>query len=200
MAQYPEPLERLVNELKKLPGIGQRTAERLAFHLLNRPEEEVRSLSEALVELKVKITLCRECFNFAEEELCVICRDPKRDRSAICVVSNPQELWKIEKAGGYYGLYHVLGGFISPVNDVHPEDLRIQELMGRLRRGGVKEVILALDPTVEGEHTAMYLARQIKPLGITVTRIAQGVPIGRDLELADELTLSRALQGRVTVE
>ncbi len=200
MAHYPEPLERLVKELKKLPGIGQRTAERLAFHLLNRPEEEVRQLGEALMELKAKITLCRECFSFAEGELCTICQDPKRDRSIICVVSSPQELWKIEKAGGYYGLYHVLGGLISPVNDVHPEDLRIQELMRRSQRGGVKEVILALDPTVEGEHTAMYLARQIKPLGITVTRIAQGVPIGRDLELADELTLSRALQGRVAVE
>lgn len=200
MAHYPEPLERLVKELKKLPGIGQRTAERLAFHLLNRPEEEVRQLGEALMELKAKITLCRECFSFAEGELCEICQDPKRDRSIICVVSSPQELWKIEKAGGYYGLYHVLGGLISPVNDVHPEDLRIQELMRRSQRGGVKEVILALDPTVEGEHTAMYLARQIKPLGIAVTRIAQGVPIGRDLELADELTLSRALQGRVTVE
>jgi recombination protein RecR len=200
MAHYPEPLERLVKELKKLPGIGQRTAERLVFYLLNQPEEEVRSLSEALVELKAKITLCQECFSFAEGELCEICQDPKRDRSIICVVSSPQELWKIEKAGGYHGLYHVLGGLISPVNDVHPEDLRIQELMRRLQRGGVKEVILALDPTVEGEHTAMYLARQIKPLGIAVTRIAQGVPIGRDLEFADELTLSRALQGRVAVE
>ncbi len=202
MAHYPDPLERLVTELKRLPGIGQRTAERLAFFLLNQPEEAVRALSEALVELKTKIRLCAECFNFAEGERCPICLDPKRDRSTICVVSNPQELWKIEKTGGYHGLYHVLGGLLSPVHDVGPEDLRVQELLRRLERGDVKEVILALDPTVEGEHTAMYLARRIRALGrdLKLTRIAQGVPIGRDLETADELTLSRALEGRVTVE
>ena len=207
MAHYPEPLEALIRELKKLPGIGQRTAERLAFHLLHQPEEEVGLLREALREIKTKIVLCRECFNFADADaesesrraLCGICRDPGRDRSVICVVSHPQELWKIEKTGGYQGLYHVLGGLISPLRDVHPEDLHIEGLMERLRRGGVREVILALDPTVEGEHTSLYLARQIKPLGIVTTRIAQGVPIGRDLEFTDEATLSRALQGRVTI-
>ena len=202
---YPEPLEALIQELKKLPGVGQRTAERLAFHLLNQPEEEVELLREALRAIKAEIVLCRECFNFAEARgpdegaLCGICRDPGRDRSVICVVSHPQELWKIEKTGGYPGLYHVLGGLISPLRDVHPEDLHIEELMARLRRGDVREVILALDPTVEGEHTSLYLARQIKPLGILTTRIAQGVPIGRDLEFTDEATLSRALQGRVTL-
>ena len=210
---YPEPLEALIRELKKLPGIGQRTAERLAFHLLSRPKEDVELLREALRAIKAEIVLCRECFNFAEANsrhtetdtdedqraLCGICRDPGRDRSVICVVSHPQELWKIEKTGGYQGLYHVLGGLISPLRDVHPEDLHIEELMARLHRGGVREVILALDPTVEGEHTSLYLARQIKPLGITTTRIAQGVPIGRDLEFTDEATLSRALQGRVTI-
>jgi len=199
MAHYPEALIRLIRELKKLPSIGQRTAERLAFHLLNQPEEEVRLLSEALIDLKAKIRLCRECFNFAEEQLCAICRDPQRDRSTICVVSHPQELWKLERTNGYRGLYHVLGDLISPVNDVHPEDLHIEDLMRRLQGGQIKEVILALDPKVEGEATAMYLARKIKPLGIVATRIAQGVPIGRDLEFADELTLSRALQGRVTI-
>ncbi len=199
MAQYPEPLERLVREFKKLPGIGQRTAERLAFHLLKQPEEEVRQLGQALADLKTKIGLCRECFNFAEEELCKVCRDLRHDRALICVVSNPQELWKIERTGGYHGLYHVLGGLISPVNDVHPEDLRIEELVRRLQGGEVQEVILALDPTVEGEHTSMYLVRQIKPLGIAITRIAQGVPIGRDLEFTDEVTLSRALQDRVAI-
>jgi len=146
MAHYPDSLERLITELRKLPGIGQRTAERLAFFLLNQP----------------KIRPCAECFNFAEGERCPICLDPKRDRSTICVVSNPQELWKIEKTGGYHGLYHVLGGLLSPVNDVGPEDLRVNELLRRLERGDVKEVILALDPTVEGEHTAMYLARRIR--------------------------------------
>jgi len=199
MAQYPKALIQLIRELKKLPSIGQRTAERLAFHLLNQPEEEVRLLSDALLELTAKIRPCKECFNFAEEELCAVCRDHQRDRSIICVVSHPQELWKLERTNGYHGLYHVLGDLISPVNDVHPEDLRIEELMRRLQGGHVKEVILALDPKVEGEATAMYLARKIKPLGIAATRIAQGVPIGRDLEFADELTLSRALQGRVTI-
>ena len=199
MAQYPEALSRLIRELKKLPSIGQRTAERLAFHLLNQPEEEVRLLSEALLELKAKIRPCKECFNFSEEELCAICQDPRRDRSLICVVSHPQELWKLERTNGYHGLYHVLGDLISPVNDVQPEDIHIEELMQRLQGGHVKEVIFALDPKVEGEATAMYLARKIKPLGISATRIAQGVPIGRDLEFADELTLSRALQGRVSI-
>ncbi len=199
MAQYPEALSKLIRELKKLPSIGQRTAERLAFHLLNEPEEEVQLLSEALLELKAKIRPCQECFNFSEGELCLICQDPRRDRSVICVVSHPQELWKLERTNGYHGLYHVLGGLISPVDDVHPEDLRIEELMRRLMGGQVKEVILALDPKVEGEATAMYLARKIKPLGIATTRIAQGVPIGRDLEFADELTLSRALAGRVAI-
>ena len=199
MAQYPETLLKLIREFKKLPSVGQRTAERFAFHFLHQPEEEVRLLSEALLELKAKIRPCQECFNFSEEELCAICRDPQRDRSLICVVSHPQELWKLERTHGYQGLYHVLGDLISPVNDVHPEDLRIEELMRRLQGGHIKEVILALDPKVEGEATAMYLARKIKPLGIAATRIAQGVPIGRDLEFADELTLNRALQGRVTM-
>jgi recombination protein RecR len=199
MAGYPEPLGRLIRELKKLPSIGQRTAERLAFHLLSQPAEEVQLLSEALLDLKSKIRLCRECFNFSEGELCPICQDPKRNRSVICVVSHPQELWKIERTNGYHGLYHVLGGLISPVADVHPEDLRIEGLMRRLEGGSVKEVILALDPVVEGEATAMYLARKIKPLGIKTTKIAQGVPIGRDLEFADELTLRRALAGRVAI-
>lgn len=199
MAGYPEPLERLVKELKKLPSIGQRTAERLMFHLLQQPRAEVELLSQALVDIKEKIRFCRNCFNFAEEELCPVCRNDRRDPSTICVVSHPQELWKIEKTNGYHGLYHVLGGLISPVNDVAPEDLHVEELMGRLQGGEVNEVILALDPNVEGEATAMYLARKIKPLGISTTRIAQGVPIGRDLEFADELTLSRALEGRVRI-
>lgn len=149
MAHYPEPLENLIRELKKLPGIGQRTAERLAFHLLNQPEGEVGLLREALRAIKTRIVRCRECFNFADAEgesesreaLCGICRDPGRDRSVICVVSHPPELWKIENTGGYQGLYHVLGGLISPLRDIHPEDLHIEGLMERLRRGGVREVI-----------------------------------------------------------
>ena len=199
MSGYPEPIERVVEELKKLPSVGQRTAERLMFHLLTRPKEEVRPLAKALLDLKDKIRLCSRCFNFAEEELCPICRDDRRDLSMICVVSHPQELWKIEKTSSYRGLYHVLGGLISPVNDVNPEDLHIEELIQRLQSGEVNEVILALDPNVEGEATGMYLARRVKPMGIEASRIAQGVPIGRDLEFADELTLTRALEGRIHI-
>lgn len=199
MSQYPEPLEKLIREFKKLPSIGQRTAERLAFYLLNQPEENAKLLSQAVLDLRAKIQLCRECFNFSEEELCTICKDGQRDRSMICVISHPPELWKIERCNGYHGLYHVLGGLISPVNDVHPEDLHIDGLMRRIEGGTVQEVILALDPKVEGEATSMYLARRIKTYGISTTRIAQGVPIGRDLEFADELTLHRALEGRVSI-
>ena len=199
MPQYPDPLEKLIKEFKKLPSIGQRTAERLAFFMLSQPDEDAKLLGQAIIDLKTKIRLCRECFNFSEEELCVICKDSQRDLSIICVISHPPELWKIERSNGYHGLYHVLGGLISPVNDVHPEDLHIDDLMRRVEHGTVKEVILALDPKVEGEATSMYLARRIKTYGIATTRIAQGVPIGRDLEFADELTLSRAMAGRVSI-
>jgi len=205
---YPEPLENLIRELSKLPSIGRKTAERLAFYLLSREASEAEGLSRAILEAKRRIRPCRICFNYSEardttEPICSICADPGRDRSMICVVSQPQELWIIERTGEYRGLYHVLGGLISPVDGVSPEDLRIEELLRRLRSGEVKEVILALDPTVEGEATAMFLARKIRALDsadsppkIKVTQIAHGVPIGRDLELADELTLSQALRGR----
>lgn len=199
MSGYPEPIERVVEELKRLPSVGQRTAERLMFHLLNRPKAEVTPLAKALLDLKDKIRFCSQCFNFSEGELCPICRDDHRDRSVVCVVSHPQELWKIEKTSSYRGLYHVLGGLISPVNDVDPEDLHIEALMDRLQEGEIQEVILALDPNVEGEATGMYLARRIKPMGVKASRIAQGVPIGRDLEFADELTLTRALEGRIHI-
>jgi len=205
---YPEPLENLIRELSKLPSIGRKTAERLAFYLLSREASEAEGLSRAILEAKRRIRPCRICYNYSEardttEPICSICADPGRDRSMICVVSQPQELWIIERTGEYRGLYHVLGGLISPVDGVSPEDLRIEELLRRLRSGEVKEVILALDPTVEGEATAMFLARKIRALDsadsppkIKVTQIAHGVPIGRDLELADELTLSQALRGR----
>ena len=291
MQQYPQPLERLISELKRLPGVGRVSAERFAFYLLNQEAEQVRRLSQALVQVKERIHPCANCFNYAEEQLCPVCSDPKRDRSLICVVSHPQELLKLERTHDYRGLYHVLGGLLSPINDVHPEDLRIAELLQRLKSeqqfgdvqvkerihpcancfnyaeeqlcpvcsdpkrdrslicvvshpqellklerthdyrglyhvlGGllspindvhpedlriaellqrlkseqVREVILALDPVVEGEATGMYLARAIKPQGIQVSQIAYGVPVGRDLAFADELTLSRALQGRVPI-
>lgn len=199
MDKYPEPLENLIKEFQKLPSIGRKTAERLAFYLLSQPPEELEALSQAVAHVKEKIRTCKECFNFTEteNELCEICRDSKRDTSVICVVSHPQELLKLEKTREYRGLYHVLGGLLSPVNGIGPEQLHIEELLLRLSKGNVQEVILALDPKVEGEATAMYLARKIKPLGIKITQIAHGVPVGRDLEFADEVTLSRALAGRV---
>lgn len=199
MDKYPEPLENLIKEFQKLPSIGRKTAERLVFYLLSQPPEAVESLSQAIAHVKEKIRACQECFNFTEieNELCEICRDPQRDRSVICVVSHPQELLKLEKTREYRGLYHVLGGLLSPVNGIGPEQLHIEELLVRLSKHKIQEVILALDPKVEGEATAMYLARRIKPLGIKITQIAHGVPVGRDLEFADEVTLSRALAGRV---
>lgn len=193
---YPKPLEALIRELGKLPSIGRKTAERLAFYILSQDEQMAERLSGAILEAKRRIKQCKICYNYAEEEICPICADPARDRSIICVVSQPQELWKLEKTGEYRGLYHVLGGLISPVDGVAPEDLHIDGLSERLKTGEVREVILALDPKVEGEATAMYLARQIRPLGPKVTQIAHGVPLGRDLEFADELTLSQALRGR----
>lgn len=193
---YPEALEALIRELGRLPGIGRKTAERLAFFILSQDEQAVAKLAQALSQAKERIRECKVCYNYSEEELCPICADPTRDRSVICVVSQPRELWKLEKTNEYRGLYHVLGGLISPVEGVTPEDLHIAALEERLKSGEVKEVILALDPKVEGEATAMFLARRIRPLGVKVTRIALGVPIGRDLELADELTLSQALRGR----
>lgn len=193
---YPEALEGLIRELGRLPGIGRKTAERLAFFILAQDEQAVVQLAQALVQAKERIRACKVCYNYSEEELCPICADPARDRTVICVVSQPRELWKLEKTNEYRGLYHVLGGLISPVEGIAPEDLHIAALEERLKSGEVREVILALDPKVEGEATAMFLARRIRPLGIKVTRIAHGVPIGRDLELADELTLSQALRGR----
>ncbi|MCR4404306.1 MAG: recombination mediator RecR [Candidatus Acetothermia bacterium] len=196
MAQYPEPLEALIRELGRLPGIGRKTAERLAFYILKQDEESAEQLAGAIAAAKTRIRECRICYNYSEDEVCPLCADPGRDRATICVVSQPQELWKIERTNEYHGLYHVLGGLISPVEGVAPEDLHIAALEERLKSGEVKEVILALDPKVEGEATAMFLVRRIRPLGIRVTRIALGIPLGRDLELADELTLSQALRGR----
>ncbi len=199
MGKYPEPLEALIKEFNKLPSIGRKTAERLALYLLGQDAQEVQLLHQALVDVKAKIRPCKHCFNYTEADVCDICKDTRRDNSIICVVSQPQELLKIEKTNEYHGIYHVLGGLISPVNGIGPEHLHIEELMRRLELGKAKEVILALDPKVDGEFTSMYLARKIKPLGIKTTQLAQGVPIGRDLEFADEVTLSRAVQGRTNL-
>jgi recombination protein RecR len=193
---YPESIARLIESFRKLPGVGPKTAQRLAFFVLTLPREEVVSMARALVDAKDKTRYCRDCGNFSDEELCMVCCDQRRDRSLLCVVHDPRDIMAMERMREYKGLYHVLGGAISPIDGVGPEQLRVRELLQRLQKGRVKEVILATNPTVEGEATALYLARIIKPLGIRVTRLAHGLPMGGDLEYADEVTLSRALEGR----
>jgi len=193
---YAAPIAKLIEELNKLPGVGPKTAQRLAFHLLFRPREEVRKLAEAIVQAREQVKACSVCFNLTDEDPCQICRGAGRDREVICVVEEPRDVVAMERSGGFKGLYHVLQGVISPLDGVGPDDIRIKELLNRLQSSEVKEVIVATDPDVEGEATAAYLAKLIKPLGIRVTRIAQGVPVGGELEYADEVTLGLALQGR----
>ncbi len=188
---------RLIEEFHRLPGVGPKTAQRLTFYLLRAPKDQAQSLAEALVQLKDRIVTCAICSNIAEENPCAICRDEARERSIICVVEEPLDVLALERTREYHGLYHVLHGAISPVEGIGPEDLRIQELLNRIQRGGaVKEIVLATNPNLEGEATAMYLERLIKPLGIKMTRLARGLPVGGDLEYADEVTLTRALEGR----
>lgn len=196
MPDFAEPLERLIREVKRLPGIGQKSAQRIAFHILRAPREDVERLAAALIDVKDKLGLCAECNNISDAELCPFCRDPHRDRSKICVVEEPHNILPVETTRVYDGLYHVLHGSISPLRGIGPEQLRIRELLGRLEKGGVEEVILATNPTVEGEATAVYLARLLKPLGVKVTRIAMGIPVGSDLEYADEVTMSKSLENR----
>lgn len=193
---YPPPLARLVEELSRLPGVGPKTAQRLAFHLLKVPPEEAQSLAQAILEAREKMAYCRRCFNFAEEERCEYCKDPRRDPTLVCVVERPQDIVAVERTGEFRGLYHVLGGAISPIDGIGPDELRIRELLERVRTDGIREVIIATNPRVEGEATAMYLANLLKPLGVLATRIASGLPVGGDLEYADEITLGRALKGR----
>jgi recombination protein RecR len=200
MAYYPEPVARLIEALQKLPGIGPKTAQRLTFFLLKRPAAEVSALSEALVSVKTKIVHCSLCFNVTEEDPCRICRDPRRDQRALCVVEEPNDLLAMERTGEFRGRYHVLLGALSPLDGIGPEDLRVRELLARFETEGVEEVILATNPNVEGEATAIYLAKLLKPLGVRVTRIARGLPVGGDLEYADEVTLSKAFQGRREME
>jgi len=195
MSRYPKPIARLIEELTRLPGIGPKTAQRLSFFLISMSREEAQSLASAIVEAKDKISFCSQCFQLTEEDPCPICSDPRRDRSIICVVEEPKDVIAIERTKEFNGLYHVLHGAISPLEGVGPEQLRIAELMSRLGPQ-VQEVLLATDPNVEGEATAMYLARIIKPLGIRVTRMAHGMPVGADLEYVDEVTLGKALEGR----
>jgi len=196
MRYYPKPLARLIEELERMPGIGPKSAQRLAFHILERPEEEVRALADAILEVKQKMRHCSQCFNYTDADPCAVCADERRDRSKLCVVAEPRDMLAMENTGEYAGLYHVLHGLISPLDNVGPEQLRVAELVQRVRAGGVQEVIIATNPVVEGEATAAYLASILKPLGVKVTRIALGLPVGGDLDYADQLTITRALQGR----
>jgi recombination protein RecR len=192
----PAPLARLVAELSRLPGIGRRTAQRLAFHLLRAPDDEALALGEAIREMKEKVGLCEECFNLAEGPLCRICADHDRDRAMICVVEEPADVIPIERTHEYRGLYHVLGGALSPIDGIDAEDLKIAELIVRVQRGGVREVVLATNPTTTGEATALDVAERLRGSGVEVTRLASGLPVGADLEHADEVTLGKALAGR----
>ena len=193
---YEGVVQNLIDELGRLPGVGPKGAQRIAFYLLGADPADVRRLASALIEVIERVKFCRTCGNVAEQDECRICRDPRRDLSVICVVEEPKDVAAIEKIREFRGRYHVLGGAISPIDGVGPEDLRTRELMARLADGGVTEVILATDPNLEGEATATYLARLLKPLGLRVTRPASGLPVGGDLEYADEVTLGRAFEGR----
>ena len=196
MNQYIEPIARLINELSKLPGIGSKTAQRLAFHIINMPREQVDSLASAIGEIKDKIKYCSICGNITDQEPCGICRNPNRDSSVICVVENARDIIAMERTREFNGLYHVLNGAISPMDGIGPDDIRIKELLDRVRDNQVEEVIMATNSDIEGEATAIYISKLLKPLGIKTPRIAHGIPVGGDLEYADEVTLSKALEGR----
>ena len=196
MEYCPAPLEKLTEQFARLPGIGGKSAQRLAFHVLNLPEEEAREFANAILDAKRSITLCPVCRNFTAGGLCPICASPKRDAALICVVADPRDVAAMERSREYRGRYHVLHGVISPMNHVGPDDLAIKPLLERVSQGGVEEVIMATNPDTEGEATAMYLARLLKPFGVKVTRLAYGIPVGGHLEFADDATLMRALEGR----
>ena len=196
MQYYAAPLEKLIEQFQRLPGIGRKSAQRLAFHVLSLPEDGAEEFARAILDARGSIHTCRVCQNLTEGELCPICADPRRDRSTICVVTDPKDLIAIERTREYHGLYHVLHGVISPLNDVGPEQLKIKELLQRVAEGDVQEVIMATNPDTEGEATAMYISRLLKPFNIKVTRLAYGIPVGSILEFADDATLNRALEGR----
>ena len=193
---YAGPVQDLIDELGRLPGIGPKSAQRIAFHLLKLPAQDAVRLSRAIDEMKARIAFCTRCFNVAEGDECELCADPRRDTHVVCIVEEPKDIVAVERTGEYHGRYHVLQGAISPIEGVGPDQLKVRELVARLEPEGITEVILCTNPNIEGEATAMYLARLLRPLGLAVTRIASGLPVGGDLEYADELTLGRALEGR----
>jgi recombination protein RecR len=196
VSYYPPALGRLIVALQRLPGIGPKTAQRLTFHLLKQPAEAVHALAEALVDLKARVTHCSRCFNVTDADPCRICGDPARDTGLLCVVEEPNDLLAMERTGEYRGQYHVLLGALSPLDGIGPDELKVRELLARLEPAQVREVILATNPNVEGDATAIFLAKLLRPLGVRVTRIARGLPVGGDLEYADEVTLTQALEGR----
>ncbi len=196
MPDFAAPLQRLIDEFRRLPGIGQKSAQRLAFYVLRSPRDIAAALAWALTDVKDNLGCCAECNNISDAELCPYCRDPKRDRSSICVVEEPHGILPVETTRSFHGLYHVLHGAISPLRGIGPEQLKIKGLLDRIANGDVKEIILANNPTVEGEATAVYLSRLLKPLGVRVTRIAMGIPVGSDLEFADEVTMLKSLENR----
>ena len=197
MDYYVTPLQNLIEEFEKLPGIGSKTARRLAYHIVNLPKEKTDKFAKAIIEAKAKIKYCSVCQNFSEDELCPLCQSEQRDKSVICVVESPKDVLQMEKTNEFKGLYHVLHGAISPMENIGPDDIKIKELMARIATGEVKEIIMATNPNLEGETTAMYISKLAKPFGVKVTRIAHGIPVGGELEFADEVTLSKALQWRV---
>jgi recombination protein RecR len=196
MPDFAEPLARLIQEFKRLPGIGQKSAQRIAFHVLRVGREDAERLATAILDVKDKLGLCSVCNNISDAELCLFCRDPHRDQSVICVVEEPHNILPIETTRAFQGIYHVLHGSISPLRGVGPEQLRIKGLLERIEKGELRELILATNPTIEGEATAVYLSRLLKPLGLRVTRIAMGIPVGSDLDYADEVTMSKSLENR----
>ena len=196
---YTPPVDRLIAELGKLPGIGPKSAQRLALHLIKVPVQEAETLAQVIVEARRKVRFCRRCYNLSEDELCRFCCDDRRDRTIICVVEEAKDIVPLERTGEFRGLYHVLGGAISPIDGVGPEQLRIRELLCRLEEEGTQELILATNPTVEGEATMLYIANAARGLGVRASRLASGLPVGGDLEYADEITLGRALRGRCEV-
>lgn len=196
MPDFAEPLARLIAEFKHLPGIGQKSAQRLAFHVLRASRESAQLLAQAVLDVKDKLTLCEACNNISDAELCQFCRDPNRDRKVVCVVEEPHNIVAIETTRQFQGLYHVLHGALSPLRGIGPEQLRIRNLVDRIGAGGVEEIIVATNPTAEGEATAVYLSKLLKPLGLKVTRIGMGVPVGSDIEFADEVTIWKAMEGR----